>query len=252
MEPYYRDQHVTLYHADCLDALRVLPAEHFHAVVTDPPYGLDFQSCRVQEKRKRVANDARPFIWWLRDAFRVTRPGGCLFSFHEWRGAEAFRIAIEAAGFTTRSQVVWDRQVHGLGSLHDTFAPQHDLAWFAIKGKFTFPNGRPKSVLRHPRVPHQQAVHPTQKPEPLMQEILAALLPPNGLVLDPFAGSGSTLFAAASLGFHAVGIELDEEYCEHIATRLGAGATLCCLTKPRPAASISRTPSDLRKKHAGT
>lgn len=222
--PYYEDEAVVLYHADCLDVLRVLPSETFAAVLSDPPYGMDFQSTRRDEdqRRPKIGNDRRPFIWWLYDAHRITSDGGALLSFHEWRGAELFRAATEAAGYTIRSQVVWDRQAHGLGDLKTTFAPRHDLAWFASKGRFEFPSGRPKTVLSHMRVSSTAAVHPTEKPLALMRELVEALTVPGALVLDPFAGSGSTLAACAEVGRRAVGIELDEAYCEAAAHRLRA------------------------------
>lgn len=123
----------------------------YRAVITDPPYGLNYQSNRrpKEEQYERIENDGRPFIWWLWHAYQVTQEGGSLLCFCPWQHSEVWRIAIETAGYEIRSQVIWDRDWHGLGELETQFAPQHDLTWFATKGKgFSFPNGRPPSVIR--------------------------------------------------------------------------------------------------------
>lgn len=68
----YHSEGVELYNGDCLDVLRQLPADSVDLVLTDPPYGIGYKDRRG----RGIQNDARPFIWWLHDAFRVTREGG--------------------------------------------------------------------------------------------------------------------------------------------------------------------------------
>ncbi len=197
-------------HADCLDVLRELPDGCIDAIVTDPPYGIGYRTTDGQT----VRNDERPFIWWLHDAHRVLREGGALICFHRWDVQEAFRLAIEWSGFRVRSQVVWDKLRHGTGDCFSQFAPQHELMWFATKGRFRFPAKRPVSVLRSMKVPHQRATHPTQKPVELMRGLLEAVAPRGGLVLDPFSGSGSTGAAARELGLRYLGVEIEGRYVQ--------------------------------------
>jgi site-specific DNA-methyltransferase (adenine-specific) len=109
-------------------------------------------------------------------------------------------MAMEAAGFRIKSQLVWDRVNHGMGDLKASFSPRHDVMWFGTKGKFAFHDGRPASVLPAARVPGNQLVHPNEKPLALMQALIGPTVPPGGIVLDPFMGSGATLLAAQSLG----------------------------------------------------
>lgn len=200
----------TIIHGDTLDVLRCFDDEQFDAVVTDPPYGIRYRPNRFDS----IANDDAPYVWWLSDAYRLTRSGGALLCFCRWDVQEAFKAAIGWAGFTVRSQVIWDRDAHGIGDVHASFAPRHDVIWFATKGRFAFPNGRPPSVIKAMRLPGDALCHPNQKPVSLMRQLVRAVTRRGDVLLDPFAGSGSTLVAAAHEGRYAVGIELDAEYVE--------------------------------------
>lgn len=206
---------------DCLTGMRDLETGSADSVVTDPPYGIDYQSARRTDKTKRlekIANDGKPFVWFLPEAYRVLRDGGCLVCFCRWDVQEAFRQAIEWAGFEVKSQVIWDRGAHGMGDLKAAFAPQHDVIWFAVKGKFAFPGQRPPSVVPTMRLGGEALLHPNQKPVELMSYLIRSVTPPGGLVVEPFAGSGSTMVAAVRDGYRVVGYELDET---HYKTALG-------------------------------
>ena len=204
--------------ADCIDVLRRMPDGCVDAVVTDPPYGISYRSSVA--RYKPIANDDRPFIWWLREAFRVTKEPGALLCFCRWDVQEAFKFAIDLAGWNIRSQIVWDRLRHGVGDTKATFAPRHDVVWFGTRGRFAFPSGRPASVLPFARVPWQRSVHPTEKPVALLRRLVRAITPLGGLVADPFAGSGSTGVAAIVEGFRFLGVELDPAYVPDARRRL--------------------------------
>jgi len=201
---------------DCLEVMKTLPDKSVDAVITDPPYGIDYQSARRidSERKPKIDNDKRPFIWWLYDAYRITSDGGCLLTFCEWRYQEVWRMAIETAGYVVRSQVIWDRDWHGLGDLSAQFAPQHDIIWFATKGHFEFKNGRPTSVQRVRRVSAEELVHPNEKPIALMYRLVEIATPKEGLVLDPFMGSGTTGVACVQTGRNFIGVEVDPGYFE--------------------------------------
>lgn len=211
-----------LYEGDCLEVMRTLPSESVDAVITDPPYGIDYQSGHRYKLAElpKIANDERPFVWWLYDAFRVLKEGGAVLCFCRWDVQEVFRLAMEWAGFTIKSQVIWDRQSHGMGDLKAAFAPNHDVIWFGVKGRFEFPGKRPQSVVRSTRLSGLDLVHPNEKPVNLMRWCVESVTPKGGTVLDPFAGSGSTLVAAVENGYSAIGIELDANYCNVIRERM--------------------------------
>lgn len=131
--------------ADCLTVLRQMDAGRVDMVITDPPYGVDYQSTRAaKENRKdKIAGDKRP----------------------------------------------------------------------AAKGRYILPNGRPDDVIQCQRLNGAELLHPNEKPAALMRQLVEATTKPGALVLDPFAGSGSTLAAAALTGRQYIGVEIDPEYC---------------------------------------
>jgi DNA modification methylase len=184
-----------------------------------PPGGL-----KKRSRLPKIANDRAPFIWWLRDGFRVLGDGCGLICFSRWDTQEVFRVAIEAAGFAVKGQLMWDRDYHGMGDLTGSFAPQHDVMWFATKGDFGFHSVRPKSVMRVARLSGESLQHPNEKPVALMSQCIAPLVREGDIVLDPFMGSGTTLCAAKRSGRQAIGIEIEERYCEIAAKRLAQGA----------------------------
>mgnify|MGYP000390796407 CR=1 FL=1 len=218
-----------VHNGDCLDVLRSMPDASVDAVVTDPPYGMAFQSAWRTDKAERfdqIANDDAPFVWFLADAARIIKPGGCLICFCRWDSAEAFRLAIGWAGLSVKSQLVWDRVAHGMGDLKASAGPQHDTVWFATKGRYAFHGTRPKSILRHQR-PHGDALrHPNEKPLSLMVSLVQDYVPPGGTVVDPFTGSGSTAEACVQTGRNFIGIELDPGYCEIARRRIADAVPL--------------------------
>lgn len=131
---------------DCLEVMLSFSSGAFDAVITDPPYGIDYQSAwRTERLRKpKIANDTTPALDWLEEAYRITKDGGCLVCFCRWDTEQDFRNAIKAAGWVVKSQVIWDKDIHSMGDLRGEFAPQHENIIFAVKGRFTFQaNARP-------------------------------------------------------------------------------------------------------------
>jgi site-specific DNA-methyltransferase (adenine-specific) len=206
---------------DCLDILPTLPAG-YRCILADPPYGVSFESTRrLKPHRKPVmANDGQPFVWFLHEAYRLASDPGGLFCFTSWQHAEAFRSAIQWAGFRIKGQLVWDRVLHGMADLKTCFAPQHDLIWYATKGRLELNSPRPKSVISALRPTSKNGRHPTEKPVPLLTTLLAAVCRKGDKVLDPCCGSGSAGEACAQLGLDFTGIELNPVYADMARQRL--------------------------------
>jgi site-specific DNA-methyltransferase (adenine-specific) len=203
---------------DCLDLMPTIPDGSVDMVATDPPYGMNFQSNWAVDgpHYAKIAGDDKPDLRWLSEAHRVLKDGGALAMFCNWGTSHVWREGILAAGFRLKSQVIWDREHHGMGDLKGAFAPMHDIVWYASKGRRVFANGRPKSVMRHKRPsPTQDFGHPTCKPVGLMEDLINAVSDgTNGLVLDPFMGSGTTGVACINTNRRFIGIERDPAYFE--------------------------------------
>jgi len=211
-----------LYQGDCLDVMRKLNDHSVDLFVVDPPFGINYRSCAGET----IRNDRRPFIWWLYDAYRIAKRGGRLICFCTWKVQETFRMAIEAAGWNIRSQVIWDKQIHGAGNCKQDFGPQHEVIWYATKGTYNFKSRRPNSVLSLRYLFGHQRQHPNQKPLPLLEKLVSALSQPTETVVDCCMGVGSTGVASVSMGRKFIGIELDQDYFS-IARQRITEATLC-------------------------
>lgn len=212
---------------DCLDVLRSMPDASVDAVVTDPPYGIDYQSARRTDESKRlprIKNDQTPFVWFLKDAARVLRVGGRLLCFCRWDTAEAFRQAIAWSGLTIRAQIAWDREHHGMGDTRGSPSPRHDIVWYATNGRYEFASGRPSSVVRSQRISGQNLLHPNEKPVSLMASLAEHYSCGGETILDPFAGSGTTGVACVQTGRKFIGIEIDPGYCEIARKRIAEAA----------------------------
>lgn len=200
---------------DCIEIMRSFPSNSFDSIITDPPYGVDYQSAWRTDRTKwkpKIANDKAPFIWWLKEAHRVLKDEGSMACFVRYDVEDDFRRSMRIAGFNPKSQVIWDKVVHGMGDLRGDFAPCHENIIFSTKGRFKFPGKRPKSVLRFPRVSAEKLTHPNEKPVELMEYLISHLTSEGETILDCFAGTGSTLVAAKNTGRNFIGIELNSEY----------------------------------------
>lgn len=236
MKPYYADESVTLYHGDCLDLMSELPEASVDTVLTDPPYSSGGRRENARSIRKSMTRSVEDdewirgdgmstngFVWLMRTAGlewrRILRPGGHVLSFIDWRMSYALMTALETADLRMHPILVWDKAKFGMGAI---FRNQHEFIVHTSAGTPMPPQRRDMpNVLRYPSV--QDGDHPTEKPTALLQTLLSVVCPVGGMVLDPFAGSGSSLTAAAVTGRRAIGIEADERYCAIAAKRLQQG-----------------------------
>lgn len=198
----------TVLHGDCIQVLAGLPPATADLVLTDPPY-----ICRYRDRHGRtVANDDRAD--WLAPAFaeiaRAMSPEAHCVSFYGWNVVDQFMAAWRAAGLKPVGHLVFPK---AYASRIGTFEARHEQAYVLAKGRARQVPSPAPDVL--PWAYTGNRLHPTQKPTEALTPIIRALTRPGELVLDPFAGSGSTLVAAQALGRDWLGIELD---AGHVAT----------------------------------
>ncbi|MEU6562671.1 DNA-methyltransferase [Nocardia nova] len=219
---------------EALSVMRRLPTAAFDAIVTDPPYcsGGTFTADRTSRSaaEKYVSSDSvqghampdfagdqrdqRSFtLWcnfWLSEALRVVRPGGVALVFTDWRQLPSVSDALQTAGWRWRGIVVWaktnarpqpgfcNQSEYVLWASHGQLDRDHKPPY--LPGVFTI--GSPKGKARK---------HITAKPLTLMQQLVRST-PERGLILDPFAGSGTTGAAALREGRRFFGIEASSRY----------------------------------------
>lgn len=203
---------------DCVEVLARLPAGVADLVVTDPPY-----LCRYRAQDGRtVANDDNDR--WLRPAsfamHRALKDGGLCLSFYGWTRADRFIAAWRAAGFRLVGHVVFRKRY---ASAERFLRYEHEQAYLLAKGEPERPARPIGDVIDWPARTGNR-LHPTQKPVAVLRPLVEAFSRPGELVLDPFAGSGSTLVAARAAGRDFLGIELDPGHHATAARRLAAAA----------------------------
>ena len=226
---------VRLIVGDALQECRRLPNESVDVVLTDPPFssGATREAGKVRKDKMTRSEDpnrrwfgsdqmtTRGITCLIRDLsvewFRVLKPGGHVLCFVDWRMLPDFSDAIESADLRKCGIVVWNKNSFGMGRV---FRKQHEMVLHFSRGTpAVFDRGTP-DVISACRVQRKRSIHPTEKPVELLARLIGATSPKGGVVLDPFAGSGSTAVAAASFGADAVLIERDRRYADAIASRL--------------------------------
>jgi site-specific DNA-methyltransferase (adenine-specific) len=245
LSPYYQDEWVTLYHGDCREVMPELPSVDL--IVTDPPYGLSFNNWDLAHKREWVFEgaaaprdeEARPITGdrnteeaegLLRSMLTIAKDrlvkggaccccccgGGPRTPFARWT-----LLMDEIIGF--KHAVVWDKGGLGMG-IH--FRRSYEFILIAQNGSPAHRwNGghNTSNVWRIPKIIPRASHHPTEKPVALMARCIEIFSLPGDLILDPFAGRGTTLVAAKALGRRAIGIEIEEEWCAKTVHRLMQG-----------------------------
>lgn len=223
MTPYYADESVTLYHGNAEDVLAELPSATADVVLTDPPYGMNYKSgwSGANVAMDGTRNALRMYRRLLPELVRVMADDAHLYWFTRW---DVFADATDALSpyLPVVNMLVWDKGHPGMGNL-TLYGYSHELILFAVKGKRGLVGGRPGNVFRTNPVPVGRRIHPTEKPLGLLRQLIVPSAATS--VLDLFAGSGSTLIAAKEAGATAIGIELEERYCEAAALRLQQAAT---------------------------
>ena len=215
--PYYQDDRVTLYHGDCLELADLWTCAD--VLVTDPPYGVRWES-RFGDARKGTKNQARSKDVIANDSDAAARDEA-LAAWGATRPAVVFgswRIARPSA---VRSLLIWHKEGAYSGPLNGAFFTNHEEIYVIGGGVWRKSAPPLRSVItttEHRSQAARDSQHPTPKPLSLMEKLIDRC--PPGTIADPFAGSGSTLVAAKQLGRHAIGVELEERYCEVIAKRL--------------------------------
>jgi len=212
MKPYYQDDYCTIYNADCREVLPGL--EPVDLVLTDPPYG----ECNRGDSGLRSLDKGAADIQTMKNSDLVDLVHAP--SIYLWCGTEQvsdYRRRLVDRGFSTRV-CVWEKtNPSPMNGQHIWLSGIELCVYGKAKGAI-FNEFCANTVFRGPT--DGKTDHPTEKPHWLFSRLIAASTGTYGVVLDPFMGSGTTLRAAKDLQRKAIGIEIEEKYCEIAANRL--------------------------------
>jgi site-specific DNA-methyltransferase (adenine-specific) len=242
--PYYDHGGITIYHGDCREIMPSIADASVDLVLTDPPYGHNNNNGDLAHRREEAlglvkrgvakAGEARPIAndgpeanelvrWMFGHAARVIKPGCCCCCCCGGGGPDPqfARWSLwldEVLNF--KQMVVWDKGGLGMGwhyrRNYETILvgekPGSACHWYG--------GNTQANVVRIPGLKPTADGHPTPKPPELMGLFVRLHSQPGELILDPFAGAGTTLRAAKDMGRRAIGIEIEERYCEIAAKRM--------------------------------
>jgi len=238
-----------VYYKSCLDMSEV-PDESVDLIFADPPYGLSDGGVTVQSGKlapvdkgewDRPENVPDPESW-LKECHRVLKPGGSIYISGTLHNIHDIAVTLRKTGFTHQNDIIWHKEnAAPMMARQNMYAPCHETILFATKGNrpaffdyeglkeandgkqmadvWKIPARSGKETIRRP---DKTPINPAQKPEALLERIIFASSKPGDKILDPFAGTGTTLAVAKRLGRSSIGYEIDEGMKQVIETRLDA------------------------------
>lgn len=188
-------------------------------LLTDIPFGMEFQSGYRKQKHLKIANDNNIdwFPDWIKEMDRVCKDDAHMYIFCSHHNIEVFKSEIQKYR-KVKNILIWQKNNTGMGDLYGDYAPQYEMVLFCSNGNKKLNGGRDSNIVKANRTQNQ--LHGTQKPVDLMEYFIAKSSEENELVLDTFAGSGSTLVGAKNTRRNYIGFEIEPTHYETCIKRL--------------------------------
>lgn len=263
-----------IFNEDAITGLHRIPDASIDLILTDPPYGLGKDYGNDSDKQEA----AEYLAWterWIDAVLPKLKPTGSLYIFLTWRYSPEIFVMLKQR-MTMINEIIWDRRVPSMGGSTRSFSSVHDTIGLFVKSKnyyFDLDSVRipydaetkkarsrsifvgakwlelgynPKdlwSVSRLHKEDPERVEHPTQKPLEIIERMVMASCPADGVVLDPFMGSGTTAVAARRCGRHFVGFELNPDYCAIIEARLQSAEAEQQVLRNQPTEPVRAKPA---------
>jgi site-specific DNA-methyltransferase (adenine-specific) len=200
---------------DCIEVLKSLPDRSVDFVLTDPPYLVRYKDRSGRTVKNDCGKHPESVLGAFAELYRVMKPNSLCVSFYGWNRVDAFFRSWKDAGLTPVAHIVFRKKY---ASARRFVAYEHEAAYLLAKGRPDMPADPISDVL--PWHYSGNRWHPTEKSVETLKPIVEVFTKPGDVVLDPFAGSGSSLVTAALLDRQYIGIELEAKYCAHAQRRL--------------------------------
>jgi site-specific DNA-methyltransferase (adenine-specific) len=205
---------------DCLEVMKTFADGSVDLILTDPPYGMAYQSSWRTDRYDKIVGDEN-LEWlspFLEEAFRVLKDNRHIYLFCNDYAVSDFRREMKNKGFVPKRALVWVKNNHTSGNLEGDYGNKTEFIAWGHKGRRELLGKRDTNVISEKRSTTER--HPTQKPIDLMMYFIQKSTVEGEVVLDPFLGSGTTALAAKTMNRGYIGIEIDPGYCEIARSRL--------------------------------
>lgn len=255
IKPYYQNNGIAIYNSDSESIIKQLTLP-IDLILTDPPYGIAYRNNYTNDKHDILTNDQVqfPYKTWAKDGFGVLKNNACVFAYTRWDVYGDHFRDVREAGFTIKEPLIIQKGTGGMGDLHGSFKSNSDWIIFGTKGRFKFQQtellrnkkaglisgrGRKPTNEFKTRFPScwfgeefpwssenpitktkRTYKHPTIKNIKAMEWLILLSTAPGEIILDPFMGTGTTLLAAVKQGRGAIGIEIEQKFCDMTIDRL--------------------------------
>jgi site-specific DNA-methyltransferase (adenine-specific) len=219
---------------DCLEGMKQIPDNSIDLIVTDPPYKIveggcsnkavtinacggilnkhDGDNIELVKKGKIFTHNEIEFKEWLPEIYRVLKKQSHCYIMINGRNLAELQMEAEKVGFRFHNIIVWDK---GNATPNKWYMQRLEFILFMFKGEAkNINNMGTTTLLQVPNIKRGTKLHPTEKPVDLMKILIENSSKKNDIVLEPFAGCGSTLLACKETGRNFIGFELDKHYCE--------------------------------------
>lgn len=209
--------------SDSIQMLKSLESGSIPMIFADPPYGIGYHSNHYKSKNPHapIANDWNFQIGvFLSECGRVLKDGGALYLCTRWDVGALWQPMI-VSPLKLKTAIVWVKDNWSAGDLTGSFGNQYEMILFITKGRHKLRGKRWSNVWEFPRVPAKQLLNPAQKPLDLVMRAINASSDRDDLIVDPFAGSGTTGLAAQQTGRNFLLCDLDPQMIKVTKARLG-------------------------------
>lgn len=202
-----------IYQGDCIELLQKVPNNSVDCIITDPPYGIKYHSGYYKNgnPHREITNDDTLFIP-LNELWKILKPTGCMFVFYSHK--------VPLVDKRVKNVIIWVKNNWTAGDLYGDFGNQYECIAFMPKKDFKLKFKRYTNIMQFDRVSPNKLKHPTQKPLNLIRTLIQASTKKGDIILDPFAGSGTTLVASKQMNRKFIGMELERDYIRIINERL--------------------------------
>jgi site-specific DNA-methyltransferase (adenine-specific) len=198
---------------DCLEVMKQIDNDSVDMILTDPPYGMNFQSNYRKEKHDKIIGDNN--LEWIHEfvqqSYRVSRENTAHYIFCSFHCIDIFKQAFQKL-FTIKNILVWEKNNTSMGDLAADFAPKVEFVLFVQKGRKLINGKRDPNIFKFNRTGNN--FHPTEKPVSMFSYLITKFSDKQNTVLDPFVGSGTTAIACINTGRNFIGIEKEQKYVD--------------------------------------